>query len=308
MASNIALADRTVVVTGGGRGLGEATAKAFAEHGANVVVNDLGVTSEGEGSDPEPADETVSDIRDAGGEATAHFGDVADLEYCEQLIADTVETYGSVDTVINFAGILRDNFLVNMTEDDWDQVVRVHLKGHFGLIRAAGRHWRQSYKDNDGHETERSFIAVSSAAARGNPGQINYSAAKAGVLGLMRTGARELQRYDVRVNALMPVGLTRLVEGIPDDQLPDVDDEELAPERVAPMAVFLGSDAADGVTGCTFASGGDGIIYVTDPELRTATYRDGGWTAERIAEKFSQLTDMQETSKTDPGGLLHKLA
>lgn len=308
MVSEIELADRTVIVTGGGRGLGEATAKAFADHGAKVVVNDLGVTSEGEGSDPQPANETVDDIADAGGEAESHFGDVADLEYCEQLMSDTVDTYGSVDTVINFAGILRDDFLVNMSEDDWDQVIRVHLKGHFGLIRAAGRHWRQTHKENDGLETERSFISVSSAAARGNPGQINYSSAKAGVLGMMRTGARELQRYDVRVNALMPVALTRLVEGIPDEQLPDVDRKELAPERVAPMAVFLGSDAAEGVTGCTFASGGEGMIYVTDPELRSASYRDGGWTAEGIADTFSQLTNGQETAKTEPGGLLHKLA
>lgn len=308
MADETDLTDRTVVVTGGGRGIGEATAKAFAEHGASVVVNDLGVTNEGEGSDPEPADETVADIRDAGGEAESHFGDVADLEYCEQLISDTVETYGSGDTVINFAGILRDNFLVSMTEDDWDQVVGVHLKGHFALIRAAGQHWRESFKADDGVDTERSFIAVSSAAARGNPGQINYSAAKAGILGVMRTGARELERYDVRVNALMPVALTRMIEGIPDNQLPDVDEETLSPKHVAPMAVFLGSDEAEGVTGCTFAVGGEGLIYVTDPELRSAAFRDGGWTVDDITEKFSQLTDSQDTSKTDPGGLLHKLA
>lgn len=308
VAKNTDLTNKTAIVTGGGRGIGEATAKAFARNGANVVVNDFGVSSEGEEPSSEPVDETVRDIKDAGGIAESHFGDVADMEYCEQLFSDTAKAYGSVDIVTNFAGILRDDFLVNMTEEDWDQVIRVHLKGHFALIRSAGRHWRQAYKASDGLKAEKSFIAVSSAAARGNPGQINYTAAKAGVLGIMRTGARELNRYGVRVNALMPVALTRLVQGIPDEQLPDVDEEELTPERVAPMAVFLGSDAAEGVTGCTFASGGDGIIYVTDPELRSAAYRDGGWTAENIAEKFPQITDSQETSKTEPGGLLDKLA
>lgn len=308
MAAEIDLSDRTVVVTGGGRGLGEAAAKEYAAYGANVVVNDLGVTSTGEDADRDPADQTVADIRADGGEAIAHFGDVSDVEYCEELVADAVDAYGSLDTLINFAGILRDDFLVNMSEENWDEVVRVHLKGHFGLIRAAGRYWRQTAKADDPVTAERSFVAVSSAAARGNPGQINYSAAKAGVLGVMRTGARELERYDVRVNALMPVGLTRLVGEIPEDQMPDVDEEELGPERVAPMAVFLASDSAAGVTGCTFASGGDGVIYVTDPELRSASFRDDGWTAEAIGEKFSQLTDMQDTSKTEPGGLLHKLA
>jgi NAD(P)-dependent dehydrogenase (short-subunit alcohol dehydrogenase family) len=308
MDAEIDLSDSTVIIAGGGRGLGEATAKEFANYGASVVVNDLGTSSEGEGSDPEPAaTQTVTDIEEAGGTAKAHFGDISDVNYCEELVADAVERYDSLDTVINFAGILRDNFLVNMTEEDWDQVIQVHLKGHFALMRAAARHWREVYKEADGFDSEKSFISVSSAAARGNPGQINYSAAKGGILGLMRTGARELQRYDVRVNALMPVAYTRMVDGIPDEHLPDVDPKVLAPDRVAPMAVFLGSAETEGVTGCTFACGGEAMMYVTDPELRTAAYNTGGWSVESIANRFDQLTDNQETSNTEPGGILHKV-
>jgi NAD(P)-dependent dehydrogenase (short-subunit alcohol dehydrogenase family) len=202
------------VVCGGGGGLGEETAVAMAEAGATVVVNDLGVDVTGEGSDDQPAQETVDRIEEVGGEATAHYGDVTDLDYAEQLIEDTVAEYGAVHGIANFAGILRDSMLFNMSEEDFDAVVNVHLKGHFALLRTAAEHWRDRSKA-EGFDRDRHFCCVSSGVAAGNPGQANYTAAKAGILGLMRTAARELRQYDVRVNALWPTALTRMTEDLP---------------------------------------------------------------------------------------------
>jgi NAD(P)-dependent dehydrogenase (short-subunit alcohol dehydrogenase family) len=159
----------------------------MAEAGATVVVNDLGVDVSGEGADEQPTQETVERIEAAGGEATAHFGDVTDLAYTDQLLEETVEEYGAVHAVANFAGVLRDSMLFEMDESAWDTVVDVHLKGHFSLLRAAASHWRERYERDDGFERERSFVCVSSGVSVGNVGQANYSAAKAEVPGLMRT-------------------------------------------------------------------------------------------------------------------------
>lgn len=300
------LEDTVCVVCGGGRGLGRATAIKMADQGATVVVNDLGADVTGEGSDRDPATETVETIRANGGTAMAHFGDVTDIDYTEQLIADTVEEFGEVHSVTNFAGVLRDRMVFNMTGDEWDTVIHVHLRGHFSLLHNASKHWRERYKQTDGFDRERSFLGVSSAAAKGNPGQPNYSAAKAGILGLMRNGARELHQYDVRVNALWPGALTRMTENI--DAIPDnLDEEQFGPQLVAPAPVFFASEAAEGVTGTTVALAAGNLSFVSDPvEERTLT-RDpeekGGWTAEEIAEVWDELTDGFETRKTDPVGM-----
>ncbi|MDZ7730317.1 MAG: SDR family NAD(P)-dependent oxidoreductase [Natrialbaceae archaeon] len=178
----VMLEDTVQIVCGAGHGLGEETAVAMADNGATVVVNDLGVTVDGEGETAEPAQATVDRIEAAGGTAMAHFGDVTDLDYTESLVADTVEEYGAVHGLINFAGILRDSMVFNMSEAEWDAVIDVHLKGHFSLVRAISRHWRSRYKDQDGFDRQRSLTCVSSGVAAGNPGQANYSAAKAGIL------------------------------------------------------------------------------------------------------------------------------
>lgn len=295
------LEDTVCIVCGGGHGLGEETAAALAEQGASVVVNDLGVDVSGEGSDEQPAQETVGRIEDAGGEATAHFGDVTDLEYTERLIEDTVEEYGAVHGIINFAGVLRDGMLFKMSQEQFDTVVDVHLKGHFSLLRNAASHWRQRHKAEGGFDRERSFVCLSSGVSVGNVGQANYSAAKAGVLGLMRTAALELDQYDVRVNAMWPTAVTRMTEDLP--AMAAADPENLGPKHATGVSVFLTSEAAAGVTGCTLAVAGDSVSIVSDPEReRTlSTDEEGGWSAAELADRWEELTEGFETNRLNSG-------
>lgn len=291
------------IVCGAGGGLGEETAVAMADHGATVVVNDLGVAVDGEGTDPEPAESTVERIEERGGEAMAHFGDVSDLEYTEQLVADTVDAYGAVHGVINFAGILRDSMVFNMDEAEWDAVVNVHLKGHFSLVRAVSRHWRERSKAEGGFDRQRSLTCVSSGVAAGNAGQSNYSAAKAGILGLMRTAARELHQYDARVNAMWPTALTRMTEDLPG--MEGVDEDSMGPQLVPAVPVFLASEAATDVNGVTLAIAGGNLSIVSDPERERTISKDiateGRWTPEEIETQWEELTDGFETMRMDPG-------
>ncbi|MFB6310511.1 MAG: SDR family oxidoreductase [Salinirussus sp.] len=282
------LSDKVVIVAGAGHGLGEAAAVGLGEQGATVVVNDLGSDVSGEGASEEPAEATANAVENAGGTAMAHFGDVADLEYTEELIEDTHAEFGRVDGIVNFAGILRDAISYRMTGDQWDDVIRVHLRGHFSLLRNAGAHWREQ-ADDEGFESERSFLCVASRSAMGNVGQANYSAAKAGVLGLARATAKELHRYDVRVNALMPTAFTRMIEEIPEEKRPFTR-EEMPPEKIAPMVAYLMSDEAEGITGSTLRAAGDAIGYVSNPEIERLGYREGGWTPQEIAERFGDIT------------------
>lgn len=297
------LEDTVQIVCGAGGGLGEETAVAMAEHGATIVVNDLGVDVSGEGADAQPAQETVDRIVNQGGDAMAHYGDVTDLGYTEDLIEDVVAEYGAVHGVTNYAGILRDSMLFNMDEDDWDAVVDVHLKGHFALLRAVSGHWRGRYKNENGFDRQRSVCCVSSGVAAGNPGQANYSAAKAGVLGLMRTAARELYQYDVRVNAMWPTALTRMTEDLP--ALAGADEESMGPQLVPPVPVFLASEHATDVTGCTVAIAGGNLSIVSDPERERTLSRnldeEGGWTADEVASRWDALTDGVETTRMSPG-------
>jgi len=280
------LSDKTCIVTGGGQGIGEAVAKELAAAGANVVVNDLGTSLTGEGEGSEPAAGTVEDIEAEGGTAVSHFGDVTDFDYTEQLVADAVAEFGRVDGAVNFAGILRDSISYKMDEEEWDAVVDVHLRGHFSLFRNLARQWRDRAAEEGGSlDSGRSFVSVSSRSALGNVGQINYAAAKAGVLGMTRTGARELDRYNVRVNALVPSAYTRMVSSIPEERQ-SYTAEEMPPENVAPIVVYLMSDEAADVTGWTFRAGGEGVGLVSDPEIERLGFQRGGWTAEDIAEGF----------------------
>lgn len=303
------ISEKVVLITGAGSGLGRATALQAAELGATVVANDLGTSPEGEGSDKGPVEELVDEIESNGGEAMLSFGDVTDLDYVERAIKETVETYGRLDGIVNYAGFLRDAMSFNMTREQWDGVIDVHLTGHFNLIHTAGKQWRSRHKEQaDGLESQRSFVSVSSASARGSVGQANYSAAKAGILGLTRTAARDLHRYNVRVNAMMPAALTPLVKhGVPDEKLEQIDESEAGPDRVAPLPIALLSDEATDLTGWTFAIGVDTVYTVTDPEFERKAIMKGGWTPDELADTLDDLLDERPRTKTSPGGLLGRV-
>ncbi|MEU9604207.1 SDR family oxidoreductase [Streptomyces sp. NPDC048057] len=237
---------RVVAITGAGRGLGRAHALAFAAEGARVVVNDLGASLDGAGTSRGPAAEAVAEIRAAGGEAVPHGGDIATSEGASSLVATALETYGRLDTLVNNAGFVRDRMLVNLDEDDWDAVVRVHLKGHFLPLKHAAAHWRAESKAGRALAA-RVINTTSGAGLLGSVGQGNYSAAKAGIVGLTLVAAAELARYGVQVNAIAPAARTRMTEGV-------FTDLAALPEDVSPLVVWLGSAASEGVTGRVFES------------------------------------------------------
>ncbi|MGW2344774.1 SDR family oxidoreductase [Streptomyces sp. NPDC001661] len=248
-------AGRVVAVTGAGRGLGRAHALAYAAEGAKVVVNDLGVGLDGAPDPDSPAAQVVREIRAAGGEAVAHGADIATSEGAASLVAAAVDTFGRLDTLVNNAGFLRDRMLVNLDEDDWDTVMRVHLKGHFLPLKHAAAYWRAESKAGR-TPTARVVNTSSGAGLLGSVGQGNYSAAKAGILGLTLVAAAEMGRYGVQVNAIAPAARTRMTEATFAETMaaPGADAfDAMAPENVSPLVVWLGSGAAaDGVTGRVF--------------------------------------------------------
>lgn len=271
---------KVCIVAGGGGDLGRATATELAANGATVVVTDLGTSLEGEGTAEEPAAVTAERIVDDSGEAMAHFGDVTSLEYTETLIEDVLKEYGRIDGAVNYAGILRDTYLTDMSGDEWDDVIHVHLRGHFSLLRNLARHWRNRNEESErGLSAERSFVGVTSPSAFGNVGQANYGAAKAGVLGLMRTAAQELAASNVRVNTLLPIAYTRMTEGI-------LEDESKSPEKVAPVVAALMSDDVAGITGQTIRAVGDSVSVISDPEIERTAVNENDWTADRLTSTF----------------------
>ncbi len=291
------LAGTVCVVAGGGNGLGRAAAHELANHGASVVVNDLGADVDGTGSDPSVAESVVEEIRAEGGTATAHHGDVSDFEYAERLIGDAVAEYDRLDFVCNFAGILRDGMSYKLSEDDWRAVVETNLTGQFAPLRAAASHWREASRaahagdgddggdSDDGFDRQRSYLAVSAGAARGSLGQANYAAAKAGVLGMVRSVSTEMVRSNVRVNALVPNGYTRMTQTVPEEHRPYTE-AEMPPEQVAPLVAFLASDAAEDVTGCTLYAGGDRVGVYADPAMEALGVEPGGWSLESLRKHF----------------------
>ncbi|MEU3276331.1 SDR family oxidoreductase [Streptomyces antibioticus] len=261
---------RVVVVTGAGRGLGRAHALAFAAEGARLVVNDLGVRLDGgtpgaEGPDTPgtPAARAVAEIHAAGGTAVAHHGDIATPEGAASLVTAALDTYGRLDTLVNNAGFLRDRMLVNLDEDDWDAVLRVHLKGHFLPLRHAAAHWRAETKAGR-TPTARIVNTASGAGLLGSVGQAGYSAAKAGIVALTLVAAAELARYGVQVNAIAPAARTRMTERAFATAMtaPATGFDAMAPENVSPLVVWLGSAASDGVTGRVFEAEGGRITVM----------------------------------------------
>ncbi|MFH9864784.1 SDR family oxidoreductase [Streptomyces lydicus] len=282
---------RVVAVTGAGRGLGRAHALALAAEGAQVVVNDLGVAADGVGASSGPAQQVVDAIRARGGRAVRHTGDITTTDGAASLVATALDTYGRLDALVNNAGFLRDRMLVNLDEDDWDAVVRVHLKGHFLPLKHAAAHWRAEAKA--GRTPDARVVNTSSGAGLlGSVGQGNYSAAKAGILGLTLVAAAELARYGVQVNALAPAARTRMTErtfagtmAAPTDGTFDA----MAAENVSPLVVWLSSAASAGVTGRVFEAEAGRITVMEGWHPGPTADKGARWTPAEAGETAREL-------------------
>jgi NAD(P)-dependent dehydrogenase (short-subunit alcohol dehydrogenase family) len=289
---------RVVVVTGAGRGLGRAHALAFAAEGARLVVNDLGVGLDGTPGPDSPATLVAEEIRAAGGEAVAHGGDIATPDGAASLVRTALETYGRLDTLVNNAGFLRDRMLVNLGEDDWDAVLRVHLKGHFLPLKHAAAHWRAETKA--GRTPVARIVNTSSGAGlSGSVGQGNYSAAKAGIVALTLVAAAELARYGVQVNAIAPAARTRMTEQTFADTMAPPSDgfDAMAPENVSPLVVWLGSRASAGVTGRVFEAEGGRITVMEGWRPGPTADRAARWTPAEAGEAARKLLGEAETPR-----------
>jgi NAD(P)-dependent dehydrogenase (short-subunit alcohol dehydrogenase family) len=291
------LKDKVAVVTGAGRGVGRAEALALAAEGAKVVVNDLGGAPDGSGASAEPADEVVAEIKKAGGTAAASHHSVATLEGAESIIKTALDNFGRLDILVNNAGITKDRMIFNMTDEEWDTIMKVHLYGHFYCTRAACRIFRQQ---NSG----RIINTSSEVGAVGNTGQANYTAAKEGIVGFTKTVALDMGKYGVTCNCIRPRAATRLtltdqlkaaveaardrtdpasiafVEGYTKEVLPN------KPEAIAPLVVYLASDEAANVNGCVFCVRGGLISLHSNPVEVKTLYTEDMWTVDRLADIF----------------------
>src|SRR6266404_2254174 len=277
------LEGRAAVVTGAGRGIGRAIAELLAAEGAAVVVNDLGSEVDGRGASRRVADEVVEAIRARGGRAVANADSVADFAAAERIVETAVREFGSVDIVVNNAGILRDRMIFNMTEEEWDAVINTHLKGTFAVTRAAVPHMREK-------KWGRLVNMTSTSGLVGNVGQANYAAAKLGIVGLTKVTALDMARYNVTANCISPFAWTRMIGTIPTEteaQKTRVDKiKKMGPEHIAPVAVFLASEAAKEVSGQIFGVRGKEIMLFGHMRPIRNIHHDQGWTPERLAEIF----------------------
>ncbi|MFX0209337.1 MAG: SDR family NAD(P)-dependent oxidoreductase [Candidatus Hodarchaeota archaeon] len=272
--------DKVVIITGAGRGIGRSHALAFAREGAKVVVNDLGTGLDGSGVTTQIADSVVDEITKViGGKATGNYENVATMEGGEHIVQTALDNYGKVDVLVNNAGILRDKTLLKMTEEMWDTVIEVHLKGTFSCTRAVARIMREQ-------GTGGSIINTTSIGGIiGNFGQSNYAAAKAGIIGFTKSVAIELERYNINVNCIAPLATTRMKVHIVEDYM--------TPETVSPMVLFLASDKARNITGRIIGIHGYNLFeYQMNYSIGVEKSADDPWTVDKIAENFDAITRM----------------
>ena len=299
------LEGKVALVTGAGRGIGRGIAMLMAEHGAKVVVNDLGGDAGGEGHDVGPGQEVVDAIKAAGGEAVLNTDSVADWDAAHGMVQQALDTFGQLDAVVNNAGILRDRIFHKMSEEEWDAVINVHLKGSFNVARAAATPFRAQSSGAYVHMTSTSGIV-------GNYGQVNYGAAKLGIFALSKCIALDMSRYRVRSNCISPFAWSRLIGTIPtntpEEEARVEKIKQMTPEKIAPMAAYLCSDAAEDVTGQVFGVRFNEIFLFGHPRPVRSVQRGEGWTPETIAEhaipamrpSFAELERSGDVFSWDP--------
>jgi len=288
---------KVVLVTGGGRGIGRECAILSARQGAKVVVNDLGAGLHGEGADQGPAQEVVDIIRAEGGEAVANTESVTDLRAVGRMVQQALDTYGALHVVNNPAGILRDRMIHNMTEEEWDAVIHVHLRGHFNVVRATINHFRS--------KTDGTYVMWSSGSGLiGNVGQTNYGAAKMGIAALSRIVALEGARNNIRSNAIAPGAATRMTDSVPRDEETAKRREAMrevqSPVRPAELAVALSSEAAKHISGQIFGAAGYNLSIYSQPRPIETYSRDGGWDADSIVADFFPRAEAHYTPLARP--------
>ncbi len=281
MSEQALLAGKVAIVTGAGRGVGREIALLMAAKGAKVIVNDLGGTGGGEGEDQLPATEVVNEIKSQGGEAAANFCSVTDRKAVQEMIDQAVGTFGGLDIVVNNAGIVRDAIFHKITDEEWDQVIDVHLNGAYNVSRAAANVFRQQSSGRMIHMTSTSGLI-------GNFGQANYAAAKMGIVGLSRSVALDMARYNVTSNAIGPFAWSRLIGTIPiksEEERKRVERlKSMTPAKVAPLVTALASDAAQHVSGQIFVSRGSEVMLMSQPRPVRSMARPDKWTPETILD------------------------
>jgi NAD(P)-dependent dehydrogenase (short-subunit alcohol dehydrogenase family) len=279
---------RVAIVTGAGRGIGRSVALLLARRGAAVMVNDLGAAVDGSGSDATPAQQVVKEITEAGGKAAANGADVSDHAAAEGLVRDAIESFGRLDVLVNVAGILRDRMVFNMAEQEWDDVIRVHLKGTFNTTKFAAAHWR-SLREEAAQNRIINFTSVS--GLHGSPGQPNYAAAKMGIVGLTYSSANALAKYGVTVNAISPGAATRMTATVPQDRrragLPAENDER-SPDNVAPIVAYLAGEQSGWITGCIIHSSGYEIALYNNPQPVSRLIGTAPWDVDDLAAQVER--------------------